>query len=308
MVVTLTGDNAFELKRELHRLSNGFVAEYGELAIERLDGAEAEYPVIQESLSTLPLLAAKKMVILQEAGKNKQFLENYEQLLTGLPDSTDLILVEPKLDKRLSYYKFLKSKTDFKEFPNMDESGLARWLTTAAREQGGSINLADARYLVERVGNDQDLLWRELEKLLIYDSNVSRRTIDLLTEPAPSSTIFQLLEAVFAGNRQRALRLYGEQRDLKVEPQQIIAMLAWQLHVLAIIKAAGNRTSDQIAKEAKINPFVVRKSQGLAGKVSLIKLRSLISNLLEIDVRGKSTNIDLDDALQHYLLKLGSDQ
>jgi DNA polymerase III delta subunit len=112
------------------------------------------------------------------------------------------------------------------------------------------------------------------------------------------------LEAAFAGNVRRALALYEEQRALKVEPAQIIAMLAWQLHVLAVIKTAGSRSTDQIAKEAKLNPFVVRKSQAIANKTSLTGLKRLIADLLEIDVKTKRTSIDADEALQHYLLKL----
>jgi DNA polymerase III delta subunit len=85
---------------------------------------------------------------------------------------------------------------------------------------------------------------------------------------------------------------------------QIIAMLAWQLHVLAAVKTAGTRTADAIAKETRINPFVVRKSQGVARSLTLAQLRSRIADLLRIDLQSKSTSIDADEALQHYLLTL----
>jgi DNA polymerase-3 subunit delta len=186
----------------------------------------------------------------------------------------------------------------------MDQHGLASWLTAEAKQKDGSLSLADARYLVERVGSNQQLLSNELEKLLLYDSKIDRRTIDLLTDPAPQSTIFQLLEAAFAGHAKTVLKLYAEQRAQKVEPAQVIAMLTWQLHVLAIVKAAGDRSVDTIAKEAKLNPFVIRKSQGIARKLSLSELKELINELLKIDVAMKRTAMDADDALQHYLLKL----
>ncbi|MGC1177308.1 MAG: hypothetical protein WA843_04520, partial [Candidatus Saccharimonadales bacterium] len=167
-----------------------------------------------------------------------------------------------------------------------------------------SLSTADARYLVERVGVNQQLVSNELEKLLLYDATISRKTIELLTDPAPQSTIFQLLEAAFAGNTKTVLKLYAEQRAQKVEPPQIIAMLAWQLHVLAIIKTAGDRSTDQIAQEARLNPFVVRKSQGIARSLSLADLKNLIADLLKIDIVTKRTTTDPDEALQHYLLKL----
>src|SRR5207302_5372047 len=103
------------------------------------------------------------------------------------------------------------------------------WLSETAKARNATLNPSDASYLVERVGLNQQLLANELDKLLLYNPQITRSSIDQLTDPTPQSTVFQLLEAAFAGRTKQALDLYAEQRGLKVEPQQIIAMLAWQL-------------------------------------------------------------------------------
>jgi DNA polymerase-3 subunit delta len=306
MIVTLTGENSFGLEAGLQRLTGAFVDEYGDLALERLDGQEAGFERLRESLAGLPFLAARKMVVLRAPSANKQFVEGFEQLFTGIPDTTDVVVIEPKLDKRLGYYKFLKKGTDFREFPELDQPGLVRYLVETTKAAGGSLSPGDARYLVERAGANQQLLSNELKKLLLYDPNITRRTIDLLTEPTPQSTVFQLLEAAFAGHTKTALKLYAEQRAQKVEPPQIIAMLVWQLHILAVIKTAGDRSADEIAGQARLNPFVVRKSQSIARGLSLPELKQLIADLLKIDVGSKRTPIDPDEALQHYILSISS--
>jgi len=158
--------------------------------------------------------------------------------------------------------------------------------------------------LAVRGGLNQQLLSNEIEKLVLYDKNVTRESIDLLSEATPQSTVFQLLEVAFAGNAKRALSIYEELRAQRVEPPQIVAMLAWQLHVLALIKTAGDRTAVSISAEAKISPYVVQKSQRIAQNLSYLNLKSLILNLLEIDVRSKREALDVDDALQNYLLSL----
>ena len=83
-------------------------------------------------------------------------------------------------------------------------------------------------------------------------------------------------------------------------------MLAWQLHVLAVVKAADKLPAERIAVAAKLNPFVIRKSQGLVRTQSLAHIKQLIADLLELDMRLKRTSIDADEALQLYLLKLAS--
>lgn len=306
MVITLNGENTFGLQDELHKLVAAFEQEHGDLALERIDCEETEFDQIQAALTSLPFLASKKMVVLRSPSTNKQFVEQAEQLLHDVPETTDVILVESKLDKRQAYYKFLKKETDFREFPELDLNGLANWLAAEAKRQKGELSQADASYLAERVGLNQQLLGNELEKLLLYDAKITRKTIDLLTDATPQSTIFQLLDAAFAGNSKRALNLYQEQRAMKVEPIQIIAMISWQLNVLAIVKTAGDRSSQAIAKEAKINPYVVTKSQGIARKLSLAQLKTLVKDLLDIDAKSKSTNLDTDEALQHYIVKLAN--
>jgi DNA polymerase-3 subunit delta len=307
MIMTLAGENAFALQSQLHQLVADFKTKYGDLAVQHIDAQETSYEQVLEAITSLPFLVSRKLVVLRQPSTHKQFAEDIENLLAGIPETNDVILLEPKLDKRLSYYKILVKQTDFHNYPEIDISDLTRWLVETAKEQGGTLNPADARYLVERVGLNQQLLSNELVKILLYDPKISRQTIDLLTEQTPQSTIFQLLEAAFAGRAQRAMELYAEQRALKVEPPRLIALLTWQLHILAIIKTAGQRSADEIAKEAKLSPYVVSKNQSIARQLTLAQLRKMISDLLAIDVRTKSTSIDADEALQHYLLSLAED-
>lgn len=299
MIVTLTGSNGFLLKAELHQRIAEFVKQHTDMGLERIDGEEAEYDRIRESLESLPFLASKKMVVLRAPSANKEFIEKAEKLLADLPETTDVIIHEPKLDKRSAYYKFLKKTTDYKEFNELDDYGLAKWLTTQA-----DISQSDAKYLVERVGSNQQLLSNELAKLATYNSKITRGAIDLLTEASPQSTIFQLIDAAFSGNKKQVMKLYGEQRASKVEPQQIMAMLAWQLHVLAVVKAAGDRADSTIAADAKINPFVVSKSRRITQSLTLEKLKELVRKLAQLDVQLKTTAIDADDGLQAYLLSI----
>jgi len=304
MIITLTGPNVFLRTQELEALVHAFVAEHTDMGLERLDGEESATDRLRESLSSLPFLTAHKLVVLREPSKQKAFAEDIANILASIPETTDAVIVEPKLDKRLGYYKTLKKQTDFRDFIELDAAGLAHWASDYTKEQGGSLHASEARLLIDRVGTNQQLIQQELKKLLTYDPTITKQTIELLTERLPQSTIFELLDATFAGKTARALELYREQRALKVEPQAIIAMLAWQLHILVLVKAGAPQSADDIARTAKLNPFVVRKSQSLVRSISLAHLRQLIESLSQLDLRLKRTAIDADEATQLYLLQL----
>jgi DNA polymerase-3 subunit delta len=308
MIITLTGPNSFGLQHELHTIVAAFLAEHDAMGLERIDGEEAEFDRLSEALTSLPFLANKKLVVLRTPGSNKKFVEKAAELLADIPESTDLVIVEPKLDKRGAYYKMLKKVTEYREFPELDVNGLARWASGQARAAGGSLSPADGRFLVERVGVNQQLLANEIDKLMLNSPDISRATIELLTEPTPQSTIFELLEAAFNGNAKRTMALYHEQRAMKVEPPQIIAMLAWQLHIIALVKTAGSRSPESIAKEAKVSPYVVKKTGAIARKITPGQFKQLLQGLLKIDTRLKREALDADEVMQHYLLQLASPQ
>jgi len=306
MIAILCGDNDFLRSRELSKLVAEFVQQNSDIALEKLDGEEATSNQMRGALQSLPFLAPAKMVVLNKPSAQKDWAENIADILKDIPETTQAIIVEPKIDKRLSYYKTLKKQPGFKEFNDVDANNLPLWASDYASQQGGELKAADARLLIDRIGPNQQMLASEIDKLLNFSPQINRSSIEQLTDPMPRSTVFELLEAAFTGKIARALELYQEQRAQKVEPQAIIAMLAWQLHVLATIAAGQGQGADQIAKTAKLNPFVVRKSQGLAKNLGLSRIRQLVDDLLNLDIKLKSTNIDADEALKLYLITIAN--
>lgn len=304
MVVTLTGSNYYLLKRRLDALTDEFVKQYGELALQRVDAEEADPGAVLDAVQSLPFLAARKMVVLRGTGANKSISGQIEHIIDSADDSTDLIFYEPAPDKRSSFFKVLKAHTQLEEFNEPDVLGLAAWLVEEANKQGAELKPADANYLVERTGPSQQQLANELDKLITYDPKVSRQNIDLLTEKTPQSKVFDLLDAAFGGNKKRALELYEEQRAQKVEPQAIMAMVAWQLKLLALAKTTGGKSPAHIAREAGLSPWPLQKARNLANKIDDQKLRDMIAGALDIDEKSKTRMIDLDEALKTYIISL----
>jgi DNA polymerase III delta subunit len=112
------------------------------------------------------------------------------------------------------------------------------------------------------------------------------------------------LDAAFAGNKGRALKLYEEQRAQKVEPQAILALIAWQLQLLALTKYADGKSTTQIAKDVGMNPYPISKAARLAHKLKDEKFKEMVDFAFEIDLKSKTSAIDLDEALKTYITTL----
>ncbi|MCA9328501.1 DNA polymerase III subunit delta, partial [Candidatus Saccharibacteria bacterium] len=262
MIWTLTGKNSFALQAELRSLITQVQDEVGDLGIERFDASEVDATTVLQAVQSLPFLVAKKLVVVSSLQSNAELLDRIAELVDRTADGVEVVLVEPALDKRKSSYRDLKKLTNLTEFNEPSPQELPGWLVAYAKEQGSTLSSQDASYLVERVGANQQQLAREVEKLALA-GDITKESINALTEQSVQSTIFSLLDAAFSGNSERALAVYREQRRARVEPQYILVMLTWQLTNLTQAVYADPQTESTLITAGQ-SPFTARKSLQLA--------------------------------------------
>jgi DNA polymerase-3 subunit delta len=301
MLVSLTGNNEYGVKNRLNELVETFKNEHGEYAVVKIDAEESEVDSILSQLQHMPLFTNERLVVLKNLSKNPPAAESVEQIISSSSKDNSIVFYEPNIDKRTSYYKTLKKATKLEEINQLEGPKLARWLVDEASKRGGKMDYKQALYLIERVGTNQHLLSNELSKLITYNSEITNQTIDLLTEQTPQSRIFDLLDAAFNHKVDKALSYYEEQRSQRVEPQAILAMLAWQLNILVTVKLGNGKDPSQIAKDFSISPYPITKAKNIMANISDDKIEQLIVDLLDIDVKSKTKTIDLDEALKTYI-------
>ena len=305
MIFVVCGANSYLRDSHVAKKVQSYQQAHGDMNFALLDGDTASYEAILEAATTLPFLADARMVVVKSFSACKQLIEQIEAFVAAAQsDDTDIILVDAKLDKRTSWYKYLTKHTTFQEFQPLDSHGVERWLVDEAGQRGGVLRPADARILVARVGEDQQLLSHELDKLLAYNPQINRATIELLCEPIPQSTIFMMVESLFAGDLQRALELYDDQRRQRVEPQAMLGMVVWQMHLVALAKTAGTKPAADIARQAGVSPFALQKAQTLARRLQIKDIKQLFGFLTQADLRSKSESIDVDRLMQTALMTI----
>lgn len=285
---------------------NSFIASHGDLAIEKIAGEESDYEKILAAVESVPFLSLKKLVVVYNLSANQQAVELLDQIAKKVDDRTELIIIESKPDKRSIYYKQLKKITELHEYGELDQNKLADWLVGEATKASAALSNSNAHFLIERSGNNQAALALELEKLVIFNKDISKENIELLITQTYQSTIFNLLDASFAGNPARALKIYDEQRLSKVEPQAIHAMLVWQMHLVALCELAGNKNPSTLASETGLNSYVISKSQQVARRIGREKITKFLSLLRDIDYSSKHQIFNYDEAMRFAIVSLAS--
>lgn len=300
--ITLTGSNSFLIERFIQERLLKFKKDFGDIGIERLDGEEERADDVLAKIGSTCLFTDNRLMILKGISKNSLLADKIDSLLGQSLEGLELIIVEPKLDKRSKLYRVLKAKTDFKEQGELSSPALVEWLVNEAIANGCKLGHADAKYLIERVGVNQLILAQELNKLLLFGNIIDRDMIDWLVEATPQSDTFELVEATLARDYARVVELYQEQRALKVDPRLIIGLLTWQLHLLATVKTSATKSPSQVASDLGTYPSVINRTARIARRISYDELSQAIKLLLSIDHKSKKQTVNQDDVLLYYLL------
>ncbi len=305
MLVTLIGKNSFELALAKQKLVTEFVAEHSSMALEQFDCQAIEPQSIYDALTNLPFLVTKKLVVLDEPSRNKVLAEKLPDWLTD-SEVIDVLIVEPTVDKRTVFYKFLQSKTKMREFASLRPYEAEAWMKTYAKERGASLSASAAKLLQDRVGIDQQQLAKELDKLSLYKSRIELEEVDLLVEDLPQNTVFEMLDSLVAGNTKRTMELYEKLLTKRVDANEIIGMLGWQLHILSLIRAAGGSESE-IAPKTRLHPFVVQKNFKLASTLSLTQIRASVERIFQAELSIKRDGLNAENVASVLLLALLDD-
>jgi DNA polymerase III delta subunit len=300
-MIVLTGDNEYLIKKRLSELVEDFQKKNGNFSIERIDSKKIDFEDLMSNLQSVSLLSPNRMFILDRPGAYESWAEDFNELIKTIPSTTTVVVLEPKIDKRLKYFKDLRKVDQFESYDVLYGAQLSKWIVDYVAKQKATIDFVDANYLIEIVGNDQNRLVNELDKLIAYDVKITRSNIDLLVEPSLNTTAFKLLDVAFSGEYQQVSKIFNQLIVDKTAIAQIIGAIAWQLQLFAIIKSAPNLSPSQIAQKAGVSLFVIEKSSRAISKYSYSDLASYSRKLVSLSMSFRDYEIDQNEALINLL-------
>jgi DNA polymerase-3 subunit delta len=304
VISVLCGANSYAVSEALAKIKKDFITKHGNAGVESYSGEQVEASSVAALLGGATLFASDRLVIIKNVSANKPTAEVLVDFLEKIPESTQLVLVETQIDKRTVFYKTLQKKAEVRELNQPDEYELAKWAVAYAKEQGGSLDSQTANFLVQQVGVNQMSLKNELDKLIAYDPTIGKEAILELVEKKPEDTVFQLLDSALGGHSQQAVALLGRLEAAHEDPFQIVNMLIWQTHILAVV-GSTQAPEAEVAKAAKFSPFVVKKTRTLARSTASAKLTGILESVAKLDVKLKSTAIDPWRALEQTIMSFG---
>ena len=213
-LILLTGTDDFRLHERSRFYRKAFQKKYQNGEIKVLT-SESSFADLENPVLTPNLFGEKRCVFLESFWNPKKFERaektKFFEKLPEMLNSVSVICLEPSLDKRMKWSKFLLKNTKIETFDSMDEFSLLQWISEYAKKNGGIIKQSEARILLTRCGENLWNLSHEIDKLVMSSENeVSSKLIKELTIPHPKAIIWEFTESLSKKNLEGAMRCFNQ--------------------------------------------------------------------------------------------------
>ena len=297
----ILGDDLPKIEAALKRLKLRIVEESGsDLNISEFDASDDSGPQVVNAANTMAFLGGTRLVLVHHADAwqkaDKEQVAAY--LVSPAPDAC-LALVAAKLTPADPLRSAMEKHGQVLEYLAPKEGELPAWLMDQARRMGITIGLQQARHLVDRCGDNQSILLREVEKLDLYveGRRITDDDIRLLTTATVEASIFDLLDSLALGRGAAAFSAAAELLSAGERHEVLFYRILrhfQQLSRVAALRDAGyNR--DAIQAEMKLKAFPARKLVEQAGHLGVEGIARRLAVLADTDARMKGMGTLPDD-------------
>lgn len=277
-----------------------------DLNVSFFEGKEYSISEVDAAIEGLPLMAEKKLLVFTDSlifkpdgrsGAKAEYREYWAKRLQDIPPYVFIIFDETDIDKRSALLKQVDKTGACIEFAYVSEEEMVRWTQRLFAHLGKEILPADARYLNEITAEGMMAVRREIEKLVAYVGDrdkVTRADIDEMVMPTMEDKVFDMVGAMLAQNPDVALKLLEDLFILKIDANQIMGAIIYNVDKLLQVKVLLEQKNDksQIMSKLKIAPFQVTKFMRDCAKYSMDDLSRLSRRVAETDGYIKSHSME----------------
>ena len=262
---------------------------------------------IAEAAQVLPFFAEHRLLVVEDSGFFKTSSDMADYMDT-FPETTYIVFVEREIDKRNRLFKWIGKNGCVTECVRQQEKMLKQWMAGYAKKAGKSISVKSVERLIERVGTDMEMLSNELEKCIGYVGDrtaIEVSDVDAISSGVTVSKLFDMIDAVALGEKDRALRLYDDLLANKESPMSILYMFSRHINILLQMKECGNLglSQSETAKKCGVPPFTVSKYARQAALFKRSKLLAMLETRLEYEEKFKSGRLSDQLAVELFLIQ-----
>lgn len=292
-VYLLYGEERYLRRQYKERLQKALCGDGDTMNTHFYEGKDVPVGEIIDLAETLPFLADRRVIFIDNSGLFKSGGEKMAEYLSEPNETAFFVFNENEVDKRSKLFKTVQSKGYTTEFAIQDESTLKRWIAGMLAKDDKKITENTVQLLLTKTGTDMDNIQMELEKLICYCMDrdvITDSDVEAVCTTRISSHIFDMINAIADKQQKKALELYYDLLALKEPPMRILFLIARQCNMLLQAKEMKSRGYDNriIGSKLGVPPFIAGKYLTQASRFSGAALRKAVQQCVEAEEAVKS--------------------
>ncbi|MCI8566595.1 MAG: DNA polymerase III subunit delta [Lachnospiraceae bacterium] len=273
------------------------------------EGKDADIRSIIDAADTLPFFADYRLILVENSGLFKKDASALVTYLPSMPESTILLFVEEQMDKRSRLYKAIQKNGYAAQLKRQEPAYIEKWILSLLKPEGKQITRSTLKCFLERTGNDMEQIRCELDKLLSYTAGrdvITTSDVEEIGSLQITGHIFDMVGAVSARQRSRAVALYKDLLALKEPPARILFLLARQFNQLMQVRQLSSEgmARTAIASKLGLNPYIAGKIQTQSQAFSFEALKAAVTACIEAETAVKTGNLSDQLAVELLLVQL----
>lgn len=256
---------------------------------------------------TLPFFADYRLLLFDEKlNGRKKLSEDFIAYLKRSPATTVILFLEEKVDKRSAFYKTVKERGLILPCTVQDPAFLERFALQIFKKEKKQITRSALRFLLERSGSSMYRIEAECNKILSYlgeEEEIREETVELLVKKLPEDKIFDLVEAMGNGNREKLFRYYADLLQLEESPSKIRNMMKNNLTKLLLVRErlTEGQSERDIAAALSMEPWRVSRFTREARGYTVQALENLLHSWLRLEEEIRQGKLEERTALELLL-------
>ncbi len=304
-VYVFFGEEDYLRRQYKDSLSAALLGEDSPMNVHVYAGKNPPVGEIIDLAETMPFLAERRILILEETGLFKSGGEELAEYLASPAPAAFFIFTEKEVDKRSKLWKAVSKIGCVTECGMQDEDTLRRWVMGFLKREGKKMTSEDLNLFLEMAGESMDNIRSELEKLLCYcmdKDEIRTEDIEAVCTRQVTGKIFAMIDAIADKKQAKAMELYRDLLMLKEPPMRILYLLGRQFNLLLQVQDLKRRGcgSQVIAQTVGLRDFVVKKYLSQSARFSAQTLRQAVEDCTETEEAVKTGR--LNDVLGVELL------
>ena len=311
----ICGDEYYMMRTYKKKLINALSAPEDEMNRLELSGKETDEVAIADFGNLAPFMSENRLIVVEDSGYFSTAGEKAElkKVIENLPETTYLVFVEKNVSKNVSMYKWFQKKQNnnlalITECDKLDDRRLAQFIAGYMAKNGKKITKSATQLLLERIGNDMTMLVSEMDKIIGYvgtSDAVKDSDIEAVGSGVVVSKVFEMIDAVSKGDRDRALTLYRDLVINKEKPLGILTLLGRQFVSIYRFKTMTglSGTDYDIAARIGTKYFKMGFIRSVSKRFDVKSLENILNYRAEIDELIKTSDLDEQIAVEMFLIK-----